>query len=63
MLKLRQKDSGGFRSHDGSKTFCQVRSYISTYRKNGPPILNALYLALIGTPFIPSFIAAQPFEH
>jgi transposase len=62
MAKLKQKISGCFRSDDGSKAFCQVRSYISTSRKNGQPILDALYLALSGTPFIPSFIAAEMAE-
>jgi hypothetical protein len=42
MLKVRQKDSGGFRSDDGTKTFYQVRSYVSTSRKNGQSILSAL---------------------
>jgi hypothetical protein len=49
-------------SDEGSKTFCQVRSNISTSLKNGQPILEALYQALTGTPFIPAFIAVQTAE-
>ena len=59
MAKLKQKISGCFRSKGGSEDFCLVRSYISTAHKNGQPILDAIYLALIGTPFIPSFLATE----
>jgi len=53
MAKLKQKISGCFHSEDGSEDFCPVRSYVSSANKNGQPILQAIYLALIGTPFIP----------
>ena len=62
MAKLKQKISGCFRSDDGSKAFCKVRSYISTSRKNGQPILGALYLALTGAPFTPAFITVKTAE-
>lgn len=60
MVKLKQKVSGCFRTLDGAVTFCAVRSYVATARKNGEGILDALYHALLDRPFLPPVIRPQP---
>ena len=42
MMKLRQKISGGFRAQQGASDFATIRSFLSTSRKQGWKIIDAL---------------------
>ena len=53
MVKIKQKVSGAFRTRTGAETFCAIRSYISTVRKHSLNVIDAIYDALTGFPFIP----------
>jgi len=52
MAKLKQKISGCFRCAEGATSFCRIRSYISTLRKQGKHVLSALESVFIGKPFV-----------
>jgi len=52
MMKVQQKISGTFRSREGSKHFCQIRSYISTIRKNAKNVIDSIRKIFLGTPSI-----------
>ncbi len=50
MVKLKQKIAGCFRALNGGRIFCRIRSYISTARKQGWNIWDALTDAMKGSP-------------
>jgi len=60
MVKVKQKVSGAFRTLAGARTFCAIRSYISTVRKQGGNVIAALLNAIQGQPFIPLPSAPLP---
>lgn len=51
MIKVKQKISGCFRTCKGAQVFCRIRSYISTVKKHGYNILDAIVLALNNQPY------------
>jgi transposase len=59
MLKEQQKVSGCFRTDQGLASFCRIRGYLSTLRKQGLPLLSALEQALAGHPGLPA-LATPP---
>lgn len=60
MIKVRQKISGCFRTLHGAQVFVRIRGYLSTCRKQGKNLLEALKQAVLGQPFLPEPKAASP---
>jgi transposase len=54
MTKVQQKISGCFRSMEGAYIFCRIRSYISTCRKHGVAVTDALKMLFNGK--LPDFM-------
>ena len=46
MIKVKQKISGGFRTMKGAETFCTLRGFISTQRKQGENVFCSLQTAI-----------------
>ena len=53
MMKLKQKISGCFRTPKGAQMFCRIRGYVSTLRKQGIDLLDALVSLFMGAPVAP----------
>lgn len=51
MIKVQQKVSGCFRSNAAAEAFCIVRGYLSTAKKHGLGMLEAILQALFSSPF------------
>ena len=52
MVKLKQKISGCFRKRDEGQIFCRIHGYVSTARKQGWAVWDALAEAVRGSPRI-----------
>ena len=55
LLKTQQKISGCFRADAGAQAFARLRSYLSTLRKQGVALLDALRSLFSSTPLSPAF--------
>ena len=55
MTCIKRKISGGFRSEAGGKTFCRIRSYISTLKKQGLNVWHGLVSVFSGNLMMPDF--------
>ena len=52
MMKVQQKISGTFRSWTGAVDFALIRSYLTTARKRGANVIEAIVAVFAGTPCI-----------
>lgn len=54
MLKVKQKISGCFRTEKGAEEFCQLRSYISTMKKQGHSVMKTIRSVFAGPQIMPA---------
>jgi transposase len=59
MTKVKQKISGTFRSQEGANTFCRIRGYISTVKKNSISVIDAIKAAFDGNPLYPEVLTVS----
>ena len=59
MTKVKQKVSGTFRSQEGADTFCRIRSYISTVKKNSFSVIDAIKAVFDANPLYPGILTAS----
>ena len=57
MVKLQQKISGTWRTLEGARDYCAIRSYLSTMKKQGQPLLAGLRLLFEGGVWLPEGLA------
>ena len=60
MVKLQQKISGTWRTLDGARSYCAIRSFISTMKRHGQPVLDGLRLLFEGDVWLPAGVMTQP---
>ena len=53
MMKVKMKISGGFRDRATAEAVALIRSYISTIRKNGERVIEAINAAFNNNPWMP----------
>src|SRR5205085_12298486 len=54
MVKVQQKVSGCFRTPRGAQSFCRLRAYLSSLRKQGFNLFTALQQTFLGHPLLPA---------
>ena len=54
LVKLQQKISGSWRTLEGARTYCTIRSYISTMKKQDHDVLTGLRQLFLGDVWLPS---------
>jgi len=58
IVKVQQKISGTFRSRRGADSFCRIKRYIYTARKNSVSVLDAIQGAFEKMPYVPPSAAS-----